>query len=92
MGNTDIGRFVAFLAVQEHKFKPRRASVGPTGPVKPTVNTPPPLLCELVAEELLLGPPRAPGRSVPAPRASCRAEDSPGSAIHIGTHSQVSTS
>lgn len=55
VGNTDIGRFLAFLAVQEHKFKPSWASVGPNGPVKPTVNPPPPLLCELVAEELLLG-------------------------------------
>lgn len=55
VGKTDIGRFLAFLAVQEHKFKPRWASVGPSGPVKPTVNPLPPLLCELVAEELLLG-------------------------------------
>lgn len=34
----------------------------------------------------------APGESVPAPRASCRAEDSPGSAAHTGTHSHVSSS
>lgn len=34
----------------------------------------------------------APGRSVPAPHASCRAEGSPGSAAHTGRYSPVSGS
>lgn len=63
VGNTDIGWFLnyyiyeplihPFLAVQEHKFKSSWVPVRSTGPDKPTVTHPP--LCELVAEELLLG-------------------------------------
>lgn len=92
VGNTGIGGFLAFLAIQQHKFKPRWASVGPAGPDNPPDNPPPPLLSEIGGRGAAAGPARAPGRSVPAPRASCRAEDSPGSATHTGTHSHVSTS
>lgn len=38
------------------------------------------------------GPSGAPGRSVPTPHASCRAEDSPGSAAQTATHSHASSS